>query len=52
MKSQPEADGVKVLRRYSLLYGVTLCISEGSIIDFKGYQRGAIVNAANKGKNA
>lgn len=49
MKSQPEADGVKVLRRYSLLYGATLCISEGSVVNFKGYQRGAIVNAANSG---
>lgn len=49
MKSQPEAGGVKVLKRFSLLYGTTLCISEGSIVNFKGYDRGAIVNAANTG---
>lgn len=47
--SVPEASGVRVHRRYPLLHGSLLCISEGTVVNFQGYQHGAIVNAANSG---
>ncbi len=49
MRSAPEAQGVKVLRRFPLLHGAILCISQGTIVKFRGYEHGAIVNAANSG---
>jgi hypothetical protein len=52
LRSQLEASGVQVHRRFPLLYGTLLCISEGSIVNFRGSDFGAIVNAANSGASS
>jgi hypothetical protein len=37
--------------RWCCRHGALLCISQGSVADFVGFEQGAIVNAANSGKS-